>query len=144
MPALLFVSQTDSIAANFSGDQIFQGVGLAAGTDIFDTLIDLETALNANDVTGPDGIQTQIGRLDKGVDQILSFRAQFSARINNAHAALDSLAALKIQNEAQRSQIEDADVLQAYSDFTRYQQAFQATLTSAAQVIQASLLDFLR
>jgi len=138
------IGSGSSIASNLPGDQVFQGVGLAAGTDIFDTLGDLETALTSNDVTGPDGIQAQIDRLDKGNDQLLSFRAQFSARINNIQAALDSLAALKIQNESQRSQIEDADMLQAYSDFTRYQQAFEATLNSAAQVIQPSLMDFLR
>jgi flagellin-like hook-associated protein FlgL len=44
----------------------------------------------------------------------------------------------------QRSDIEDADVLAAYSDFARFQYAFQAALQSASQVVQPSLLDFLR
>jgi flagellin-like hook-associated protein FlgL len=44
----------------------------------------------------------------------------------------------------QRSAIEDADVLVAYSDFARFQNAFQAALQSASQVLQPSLLDFLR
>jgi flagellin-like hook-associated protein FlgL len=54
------------------------------------------------------------------------------------------LNAIKIHNIDQRSGLEDADVLKIYSDFARYQQAFQAALQSSAQVIQPSLLDFLR
>jgi flagellin-like hook-associated protein FlgL len=51
---------------------------------------------------------------------------------------------MRDSNTAQRSNIEDADTLAAYSDFARYQQAFQAALQSAAQVIQPTLLDFIK
>jgi flagellar hook-associated protein 3 FlgL len=132
------------IAANVPGDQVFQGVALTNGQDLFDIFLELEAALLNNDVDGPDGIRSQLGRFDRAIDQILGFRAEFGARINNAQTAKDALGAIKIHTVEQRSGIEDADVLKAYSDFARYQQAFQAALQSSAQVIQPSLLDFLR
>jgi flagellar hook-associated protein 3 FlgL len=141
---LVPTSAASSISMNVPGDQIFQGVGSAAGVDVFDIYLDLETALQNNDVNGPDGIRTQIGRLDVAIDQVLSFRAEFGARVNNAEAAKEAIGVMKIQNNERRSQIEDADALAVYSDFARYQQAFQAALQSAAQIVQPSLLDFLK
>ena len=141
---LVQTSAASSIPMNVPGDKVFQGVGLGTGVDIFDICLDLESALQNNDVSGASGIRTQIGRLDVAVDQILSFRAEFGARVNNAQVAKDAISIMKIQNDERRSQIEDADALAVYSDFARYQQAFQAALQSASQLIQPSLLDFLR
>ncbi|MDP9130292.1 MAG: flagellar hook-associated protein FlgL [Candidatus Binatota bacterium] len=141
---LVQTSAASSIPMNVPGDKVFQGVGLGTGVDIFDICLDLESALQNNDISGASGIRTQIGRLDVAVDQILRFRAEFGARVNNAQVAKDAIGIMKIQNDERRSQIEDADALAVYSDFARYQQAFQAALQSASQLIQPSLLDFLR
>lgn len=137
-------SEAASIAVNMPGDRVFQGVGVAGGVDLFDVYLDLEAALRNNDVGGADGIRTQIGRLDQAIDQVLGFRAQFGARANAAQAAKDAIETMKIQYRKWRSQIEDADALAVYSDFTRYQYALQAALRSASQLLQPSLLDFLR
>jgi flagellar hook-associated protein 3 FlgL len=90
------------------------------------------------------GIQAQIGALSAALDQISGARSVVGARLNSAQAANDAATVMRDQNTAQRSNIEDADAIAAYSDFTRYQQAFQAALQSAAQVIQPTLLDFLK
>ena len=141
---LVRTSAASSIPMNVPGDKVFQGAGLGAGVDIFGVYLDLESALQNNDVDGASGIRTQIGRLDVAVDQILSFRAEFGARVNNAQVAKEAISIMKIQNNQRRSQLEDADALAVYSDFARYQQAFQAALQSSSQVLQSSLLDFLR
>ena len=137
-------SSISSIAINVPGDRLFQGAGLAAGVDIFDIYLDLESALQNNDVSGADGIRTQIGRIDIAIDQVLSFRAEFSARVDHAQVAKEAISVMKIQNNQRRSQIQDADALAVYSDFARYQQAFQAALQSSSEVIRPTLLDFLR
>lgn len=137
-------SASGAMPINLAGDKVFQGAGMGGGIDLFDILLDLESALQNNDVSGIDGIRTQIGRFDSAVDQILGFRAEVGARINNAETAKDALAVMKIQTIGQRSEIEDADVLTIYSDFVRFQQAFEAALQSASQVIRPSLIDFLR
>jgi flagellar hook-associated protein 3 FlgL len=137
-------SSVGSVALNVPGDRLFQGVGLAAGVDVFDVFLDLETALQNNDVNGADGIRTQIGRIDVAIDQILSFRAEFGARMDHVRVAKEAISVMKIHNNERRSQIQDADALSVYSDFTRYQQAFQAALQSSSEMIRPSLLDFLR
>jgi flagellar hook-associated protein 3 FlgL len=137
-------SPSTNLQVTLPGDKVFQGATLAAGTDLFDTLSDLETALAANDVSGPDGIMTQIGRLDAGLDQVLSFRTEIGARQNSAEVAKDSLSALQLRTTELRSQLEDADPVTAYSELARQQYAFEAALQSASQVIQPSILDYLR
>jgi flagellar hook-associated protein 3 FlgL len=106
-------------------------------------LAESSAVLNQTQVN-PNGIQAQIGALSAALDQISSSRSVLGARLNSAQAANDAATVIRDQNTAQRSNIEDADTLAAYSDFARYQQAFQAALQSAAQVIQPTLLDFLR
>jgi flagellar hook-associated protein 3 FlgL len=133
-----------SVAINLPGDKLFQGVGLAGGTDLFDTLADLETALNANNVDGANGITTQIGRLDKAMDQVSGFRAEIGARLNSLDTASAGIEIMKLKTTEMRSNIEDVDPLKAYSDFALLQQAYQAALQSSARVIQPSILDFFR
>ena len=94
--------------------------------------------------TNTNGIQPQLGRLDAAMDQISIFRSEVGARLNSAQAAGNAVGVFQDHTVAQRSSIEDVDVLSAYSDFARLQQAFQAALQSAAQVVQPSLLDFLK
>ncbi|MBI2182897.1 MAG: flagellar hook-associated protein FlgL [Deltaproteobacteria bacterium] len=93
--------------------------------------------------TNTNGLHAQLGRLDAAIDQVLTFRAELGARLNGAKVAGDAAGMLKDRTLAQRSQIEDADALAAYSDFARYQHAFEAAIQSASRVIQPSLLDYL-
>jgi flagellar hook-associated protein 3 FlgL len=93
--------------------------------------------------TNTNGIQAQIGRLDAALDQLSRFRAEVGSRLNSAQAASDAITVMKDHTTAQRSNIEDADALAAYSDFARLQNAFQAALQSASQVIKPTLLDYL-
>ena len=104
---------------------------------------DQPSAVIAQTQTNTTGLQTQLGRLDAALNQVSSFRAVVGARQNSAQVSSDALTVLKDRATGLRSQIEDADVIAAYSDFARFQNAFQAALQSAAQVIQPTLLDFL-
>ncbi len=103
-------SASGSLATNIPGNQIFQGAGVANGVDIFDVFLKLDSALQNNDLDGPNGIRSQLGRIDSAVDQVLSFRAEFGARTNSAESAKDAIGMLKVKSTEQRSQLEDADV----------------------------------
>ena len=137
-------NRSTRVAINLSGDGVFQGVGVAGGVDLFDTLGDLETALTANDVSSANGVTAQIGRLGDGLDQISAFRAQIGARIETLDTARQGLETMQLKTTEMRSNIEDVDTLKMYSDFARLQQAFQAALESSARVVQPSILDFIR
>jgi flagellar hook-associated protein 3 FlgL len=90
------------------------------------------------------GFATQIGRLDAVLDHVEQFRTQVGVRINAAQAAKDSVGVLQMQTQTRRGEIEGADVVKIYSDFTSAMQAFSAALQSSARLTQTSLLDFLR
>jgi flagellin-like hook-associated protein FlgL len=96
------------------------------------------------DQTNVGNYATMLGRIDAAIDQMLTFRADAGARLNAAQQASAALEVLHTRTVGERSKIEDADVLAAYSDFARLQNAFDAALQSAAQVLRPSLLDFLR
>jgi flagellar hook-associated protein 3 FlgL len=90
------------------------------------------------------GYATVLGRIDAAVDHMLTLRADVGARLNTAQQVGEALEVLHTRTLAERSAIEDADVLAAYSDFARLQNAFDAALQSSAQVLRPTLLDFLR
>ena len=116
-----------------------------AGTDIsFAGYSQLSepSAVLAQTQTNTNGLHAQIGRLAAVINQILTFRAEVGTRLNSTNVAADAVDVLKDRTLGQRSQIEDADVLAAYFDFARLQNAFEAALQSASQLIQPSLLDF--
>jgi flagellar hook-associated protein 3 FlgL len=117
-----------------SGDLSFAGSTQAAQPS--DTLSLQQTNINS--------FATQLGRIDAAIEQILSFRAQAGTRLNSAESTGEALDVLRTRTLTERSRIEDADVLTAYSDFARLQTAFDAALQSASQVLRPSLLDFLR
>jgi flagellar hook-associated protein 3 FlgL len=94
--------------------------------------------------TNVGGYATQLGRIDAAIDQMLTFLAEAGARLNMAQQVNDALEVLHSRTLGERSRIEDADVLAAYSDFARLQNAFDAALQSASRVLRPSLLDFLR
>jgi flagellar hook-associated protein 3 FlgL len=94
--------------------------------------------------TNTDGYATQLGRIDAAIDQMLTFRAEAGSRLNTAQSVGDALQVLQDRTVGERSKIEDADVLSAYSDFARLQSALDAALQSASQVLRPTLLDFLR
>jgi flagellar hook-associated protein 3 FlgL len=136
--------RSTNVAINLPGDKLFQGVGVVGGTDLFDTLADLETALNANDVAGVNGITAQIGRLDRGLNQALGFRAEIGARLGTLNTASAGLEIMNLRATETRSKIEDIDAIKVFADFALLQQAFQAALQASARAIQPSILDFLR
>jgi flagellar hook-associated protein 3 FlgL len=94
--------------------------------------------------TNINGYATQLGRIDAAIDQMLTFRAEAGARLNTTQSAGDALQVLQDRTNGARSKLEDADVLSAYSDFARLQNALDAALQSASQVLRPTLLDFLR
>jgi flagellar hook-associated protein 3 FlgL len=90
------------------------------------------------------GFGAQLGRIDAVIDHILRYRTEAGARLNAAELTRETLDALRVRTIEERSRFEDADVLSAYSEFSRLQSAFEAALASASQVLSPSLLDFLR
>ena len=103
---------------------------------------DMASHLRADDGDALRG--TDLARLDDKLDQILDVRALNGARSNRLDAALGRLAELQQATIEQLSQTEDVDIAEAMIEFSSQQAAYQAALRAGANIVQSSLMDFLR
>ncbi len=87
---------------------------------------------------------TDLTRLDDRLDDLLDVRALNGARTNRMEAALGRLDELHEASISQLSETEDVDIARVMIDFSSQQAAYQAALRASANIVQASLMDFLR
>lgn len=131
-----------TLATNLIGSQVFQGAGGVYGsTNVLDTLDDLATAMETNDVPT---IQTIVGTLDNALDQVSAATADLGARWNRLDEANFRHVQVKTQLRSLLSDREDVDMIKAASELTIGQQTLEAARASTARILQSSLLDFLR
>lgn len=109
-------------------------------TNVLQTLDDLRTAINANDVTG---IQTGVQALYQAGIQLENAQSTVASRM----LRLDGAAKM---NESTRNtlltvygNVQTADYAKLAVEMTQQQIAFEATLSSTAKISQVSLLDYL-
>jgi flagellar hook-associated protein 3 FlgL len=130
-----------SVTVNTTADAILGG-GQAAGDDkLLNVLRDISDHLNAGDGTA---LQSDLGRLDKGLDDLMTVRAANGAltnRLESAQTRLDSVEELATKG---LSDVEDADMAKTLIDFNTQNSAYQAALRAGANIVQSSLMDFLR
>ena len=133
----------DGVTLNvaLSGQQAFGDPADPVSVDPVLVLTDLITGLEANDSSAISG---QLDALDQSLSQIVNERADVGSRLNRLDATETHWDAFKINIEQMLSDTEDVDLIQAISDLTAQQSAFQASLASASKIIQPSLLDYLR
>jgi flagellar hook-associated protein 3 FlgL len=82
--------------------------------------------------------------LDAAHDSLTNLRAIVGARTNRLDAAKSRLEQLEGATTELLSDTEDADMAKTLIDFSTQQAVYQSALKAGAQVIQPSLLDFLR
>lgn len=127
----------NTVAREFLGD------GQAAGDGkLLDNLRDAVDALRADDAAALR--DSELGRLDANLDTLLEVRARNGARSNRLESALSRLSEAEESTVKQLSQTEDADIAKTIIDFNSQQAAYQSALRAGANLVQSSLLDFLR
>jgi flagellar hook-associated protein 3 FlgL len=130
-----------SVPVNTTAYAILGG-GQAAGDDkLLQVLRDVRDHLLAGDGTSLRG--TDLDRLDTGVDTLMSARAANGALTNRLEAASSRLSALEELSTKNLSDVEDADMAKTMTDFSTQSAAYQAALRAGANIVQASLMDFL-
>jgi flagellar hook-associated protein 3 FlgL len=131
-----------SLQINVVGSDVL-GNGSTAGDDkLLDVLSDI--AAHLRDPDGGDDLQSDMSRLEKNLDQVLEARALNGARSNRLELAHGRLEELELSTIEQLSEVEDADIAKTMIDFSSQQAAYQAALKAGANIVQASLMDFLR
>ncbi|MBI5816295.1 MAG: flagellar hook-associated protein FlgL [Nitrospinae bacterium] len=116
-------------------------LGVGGGRNIIPVLQMFSAALKANDTSA---ILGAVGLLDSTMENTNSVRGTVGARANQVVSTREAVDQSKYDNTKLKSQVEDADFLQAASELAMLQTAYQATLKSSSSIVQPSLLDFLR
>lgn len=131
----LQVSRTSTLQTQIPGSEIFTG-----SVDIFVTMSDLITAMQAGDKTG---IDTQLRKLEQFSEVLSVSRSKVGSYINTATNMESELSAANLARESELNEEQAADLAKAISELTMSQNALQATLAVGARISQLNLLDYL-
>jgi flagellar hook-associated protein 3 FlgL len=108
---------------------------------IFDELRALENAMITDN---PQIIQSLLEKMDSSIDRVVALRTQIGAFTNTISNAETNIERTKLINEEHKSNIEDADVAELFSDLQKEQNILKATYNASSKLMNTSLMDFLR
>lgn len=114
----------------------------AADNKLLDTLRDISDDLRSGDGDRLRG--TDLVRLDASLDALNAVRADVGARTNRLTIADGRLAALEENSVGLLSDVQDADTVKTLIEYTTQQSAYNMALKAGGNVVQNSLMDFLR
>lgn len=127
-----------TLGINITGQELFD---TGAGFMITDAVAGLADALRAGDQTL---IQDALGQVRSARDHVLSAAAEAGTIANRLDAAETQLKDTMFELESRRSRLEEADYAETVMKYQRAQYGMQAALRVSADVLQTTLLDFLR
>ena len=132
------IARSINVAIGRDGEDIF---GDDAGTDnMFQTLIDLKTYLESDNVTG---IQGTMDKLDAHMVTVRNMITDNGAKMIRMNVKEEIIAEMDLIYTDRMSELEDADIAEAIMDLQTKELAYQAALRSAAKVMSLSLVDLL-
>jgi flagellar hook-associated protein 3 FlgL len=108
---------------------------------VFNALAQVQAGLTAGDTTA---ISLGLTGLDTALDAVNATRSDVGAKTNRLETLGGRQQAININLSGLLSQVKDVDMAEAITSFTMAQTVYQASLKSAAQAMQPSLLDFLK
>jgi flagellar hook-associated protein 3 FlgL len=132
----LQIGDVTTLQTQVPGDQLF-----TAGVDVFKTVSDLSTAMASGDRSA---IRTQVANLEQFIQIVSSARTKLGGLINEAAATQNELKQSDLSQVAHLSQLQDADMAQALTEFSQSQTALQAATAVGARVSSISILDYLK
>ncbi|MBT3509610.1 MAG: flagellar hook-associated protein FlgL [Nitrospina sp.] len=134
-------SSTVAIVKNVGTDETAENLGLGGGKNVFTTLFKMRDALRADDSLA---ILASLENLDSTLASVNNNRAVVGASLRRIELSDFTLEQSIVDESEQLAELEEADVVKSASDLANLQFALQATLSATAQILQPTLLDFLR
>ena len=108
---------------------------------IFQVLFDLRDRLDVDDTAG---LQTSITELQGELDALLKYRVGAGARYRHFDSLKTQLLDQEVKMTASLNNIEGADMAELSIEYSQQQLTYNASLAVGAQIMQTSLLQFLR
>jgi flagellar hook-associated protein 3 len=134
-------SSTVAVVKNVGTDETAESLGLGGGKNIFTTLFKLRDAFQKDDTSA---ILASLDTLESSLASVNNSRAIIGASLSRVDNSNFVHAQEMVYRSEQLSKIEDADIIKSASDLANLEFALQATLGATAQILQPTLLDFLR
>lgn len=134
------VSANTELTANIDGNTIFGDSG--NGEDLFAVIDKFIDKLENNNEDKD--IDATIGELDKIIDNVVNARADLGARMNRLELVENRLEQQEVIATSTLSKNEDVNYAEAITNLITQQSLHRAALSSGSQIIQPTLLDFLR
>jgi len=133
-PFSVEVSKGIQLRVNIHSENIF-------GQDSFDLMNNLQTVFEQNDVSSLRDLSSQ---LDTQISTLLAERSELGARSNRLELIGNRLDSQEITATKMLSDNEDAEIEKVITDLTVQESLHRAAVGVGAQIIQPTLLDFLR
>jgi len=124
------------IQVGFDGSDVFTG-----DVDIFQTLDDLELALEADDLPG---IRDTMPEIKQGIDQLIRWREEVGFNQNLADDTIELVRSMKTVLESRLAETVQADPAEAYTNLANIQTGYQATLQVLGARGNENLFNFIR
>ncbi len=125
--------------------QIFDSTGTMTDNFSYDNFMEmlyqLEDAFNTNNV---DKIKALTVSVTDAMDQVVFTRAEIGARLEFIHEENVNNEDISLSVKEVLSRTQDADMSDVISEIAKSETALQALRQSSAQIMQQSLMDFLR
>ncbi len=135
--------QGDSNAFSIEIGESSMAIGNDGGdvfSDIFETLALFKTALENDDL---DGIQSAMTNLEHDFDTLNEAITTVGTKMNRMDIKETLYQDMTLRETERLSDIEDADITEAYTTLQQKQLVYQSALASSAKVMKLSLLDYL-
>jgi flagellar hook-associated protein 3 FlgL len=134
-----------SVQVNVVGSSLLGNGQAAADGKLLNVLRDLSDHLKSGTVVDMNTLRTtDIQAIDTNLDAISQARATVGATTNRLESADSRLQEVEGSLTSLLSDVEDADMAKTYTDFSMQQSVYQSALRAGSNIVQQSLLDFLR
>jgi flagellar hook-associated protein 3 FlgL len=134
-----------SVQVNVLGSDVLGNGQAAADGKLLNVLRDISDHLKGGTAADANTLRnTDLKGLDANLDAIGKARATVGATTNRLESADSRLQQVEESTTKLLSDVEDADMAKTYVDYSMQQSVYQSALRAGANIVQQSLLDFLR
>ncbi|KHD86418.1 flagellar hook protein FlgL [Heyndrickxia ginsengihumi] len=134
-PVQIELSKGIYLQVNADGSKAFSN-------DLFSDLNSLLSDLKSDQPSQP--LDSYLSKIDDHINAILSELSLTGARSNRIELMQDRVTQQETTSTELMSNNEDADITEIYTDYSVQQSVYEAALKIGAQVMQPTLLDFLK
>jgi flagellar hook-associated protein 3 FlgL len=134
-----------SVQVNTLGSAVLGSGQGAADGKLLNTLRDIAQHLRGNTAADANALRgTDLRNLDSNLDALSQARATVGATTNRLESADARLSQVEESSTKLLSDVEDADMAKTMVDYSMQQSVYQSALRAGANIVQQSLLDFLK